>query len=230
MPDSSVGQVFQAKTAATVSFEPEILPYIDQMRGMDAGCCQKWPRQACQTCLSSSHRRLDQRRQHPHDHHLRIGAGGARRGAQGMRFDDLSRHVQRLLPAVALQLAAGHEEDRRHAALPGQAQRAVHQQRVAGGNARAFQPHARHFDVLAKAAVRKGQAGGGQAEGGHVPADQLGAGRQFHRQAVFSQAAAVADGFERQPFHARAGLPATAGCAAARARRSSGKSASRRAW
>jgi hypothetical protein len=54
--------------------------------------------------------------------------------------------------------------------------------------------------VLAKTAALEWLIGRWQAQRGDVPADQLGAGRQVQAEAVFSHAAAVADGFERQPF------------------------------
>ena len=68
-----------------------------------------------------------------------------------------------------------------------------------------LQPHAGQLDVLAKSAFNKWQAGVGQAQRCDVPAHHLCAGRQVHGQAVFCQAAAVAQRFQRQPFQPRTG-------------------------
>ena len=150
--------------------------------------------------LEQPHRRFDQRRQHAHDDDLAIRAGRACAGAQRVRLDHGAGAVERLLAALARQLAASDKKQRGHASLPGQSERAVQQQRVSGGDAGAFQPDAGHFNMLAKLAALKRLLRHRQAKRRHVPADQLGAGGQIHRQAVFGLAAAVADRFQWQPF------------------------------
>ena len=55
-------------------------------------------------------------------------------------------------------------------------------------------------------AMHKRHSGSRQAYGGDVPAPQFGDACQRHRQAIFCQASAAEDGFERQPFQAGTGL------------------------
>ena len=180
----------------------------DQMRGLGASFPPEVLAPDLPDLLEQDHGRLDQWRQYPNHRHLCIGAGGARGGAQRMRLQHLPCQIQCKLPALAFELAAGGKKQGGDAALTGQTQGAVHQQQVVGPDACAFQPDARQLDVLAKAALRKGLVGAGQAQRGDIPAHQLGPGHQVQRQVVFGQAAAVAKGFHRQPLGACAGFEA----------------------
>ncbi len=94
------------------------------------------------------HCRLHQRRQHPHDNHLPIGAGSACAGTQLMLNDQIACQLQRTLLASFVNLAASHKEDASQAALAGQTERAVQQPQVIGPDAAAIEPDARHFDML----------------------------------------------------------------------------------
>lgn len=156
--------------------------------------------------LQQGHGGLHHRGQGAHHHHLRVRAGGACAGGQRVGVDHGAGQVQGGVAAGALQRRSGDEKNRRHAALPGQPQRAVQQQVVCGGDAAALQPHTGDFDVLQKVPRRKGLVGVGQAQGGGVPAQEFGARRQLQRQAVFGLAVAVGNGFQRQPFQPGAGV------------------------
>ena len=101
--------------------------------------------------------------------------------------------------------------------------------RVGGVDAAAFQPGAGQFQVLHEAAAVEGLARGRQAQRQQVPADHLGAGREFEAQLVVGQAATVGNGFQRQPFQPRAiGQRGLHRCA--RCRRHCDRSASRPGW
>ena len=150
-------------------------PYIDQMRGGSAGQLPELGAPGLPDLAQQLHRGLDHRRQHAQHDDLRMRAGGAGALAQCVRVDQRARDVERRIAPRARQRRAGDEEDRRDAAMAGQADRALQQPPVGRVDAPALQPHARHLDVLLQRAALEGLAGVGQAERGDVPADQLGA-------------------------------------------------------
>ncbi|OIQ73302.1 hypothetical protein GALL_450590 [mine drainage metagenome] len=93
----------------------------------------------------------------------------------------------------------------------------------------AFQPQTGEFDVLGEAAGAKCRVGRWQAQRQHVPGNQFGPGVEDEAAAVFSQAAVVGQGFQRQPFQPGAvaqvgveGLRCGGACAAIEAAGSGG--------
>ena len=122
-----------------------------------------------------------------------------------MALDQRTREVQRGVTPGTSDRRAGNDEQRRDAAMARKPDRALQQPVVGGIDESALQPHAGHLDVLPQCAVLEGLAGVGQPERSHVPADQLGARRDAQGQPVLCAAAAVADGFERQPLEPCAG-------------------------
>ena len=117
------------------------------------------------------------------------------------------------------------------AAVPGQAERAVQQPRDRPrrcGRAPARRPAPRCAAAGCRAR-RAGRRPAGRARSTSQPIISA-PGASSSAQAVLGPAAAVADGFERQPFEPRAGGQRAGACAAAPARPRCGRSGSRRAW
>jgi len=139
-------------------------------------------------------------RQCAHHHHLRVGAGGASGGGQGVGLQHGARCIQRLLAPGAVQRGAGGQHQGGQGGVPGQAQRAGQQALVCSADDAALQLHAGQLQVLQHAACRKGLAGMGQAQGGYISGHAFGAGRQLQGEVVFGLAGAVAQALQRQPF------------------------------
>ena len=126
------------------------------------------------------------------------------RGGQRVAMQHFSRGFHQRRALRSGQRRAGSKPQRGRHRVAGPAQRALQQRVVIGGNAPAVYPLPRQFQVLAEDTAGEGLAGSGQAQGQHVPAHHLGAGRQLGRDAVAGLAAAVGNGFQWQPFQPRA--------------------------
>ena len=113
---------------------------------------------------------------------------------------DVVEFLARTINRNVRELVGGLNKLIAYAQLTGQAQRAVHQACIFCGDRSALQPHARNFQVLPEGAALKGLLRVGQAQRSDVPGHQLGRGREFKAGQVEGVAAAVGQGFERQPF------------------------------
>ncbi len=100
-------------------------------------------------------------------------------------------------------LAAG-KPGRGQRVVAGPTQRRLQQKVVVGRHPGTVQPGVCHGQVLLKTSVHKRLLRRGQAQRQHIPADHLGAGRQFGAQLVACPTAAVGDGLHGQPFQPRA--------------------------
>jgi hypothetical protein len=153
-------------------------------------------------------------RQHSHgDHPAGRGAVAPAAGGERSAPDQVAGQLQAPGRAVAAGCPSRDTRNRCRDAPPAvQAQRSVHQRASPESIRAALQPVARQFNVLQQpAASRRGWPAWGRP-GAVRPSRSTRCRRQVHLEAVLRQASAVADRLQRQPFHARAGVEAEAGC------------------
>jgi hypothetical protein len=142
---------------------------------------------------------------------LIIGRRDAGGGRQSVLAEGRACQLQQVFAPIACHGRAAQQKQRAYATPAGQCQRAVQQGRVAGFEQGALEPDAFELEVLPELTGHKRLTGARQAQRRDIPADQLGAGSKLHVQAVFGQAAAVAQRLQGQPFEPCPGLEQQAG-------------------